>query len=115
MSFSLDILLLVFGLAGFMALLSGSLVVAGYLLCSGVALHQRPSPNPADDSVVDLTSAGQRWSVHLLVVLLGGALLSVQSVLWLWYLVSPHRPLVTLFDWNRSTAEPGHVELFPWE
>lgn len=108
MKFSVDDLILVLGVAGFLALFGGCLIVAVYLLCTSWSLHPSPRLNPPDDGLAG-SPAGTRWSIHLLVVLLGGALLSVQSVRWLWHAVTPARPVLLV------EAEPWRVDLFPWE
>jgi hypothetical protein len=113
MSFSLDVLLLAFGLAGFAALLGGCLVVAVYLLCS--ILAARPlSRNSPDDSLAG-SPAGAPWSIHLLVVLLGGAVLAGESVIWLWHAVSPAHAVLIVAAAPVADTGPSRINLFPWE
>ena len=114
MSFSVDVLLFVLGIAGFVALLGGCVVVAVYLVCSIMAARPLSRMNTPDDSLAG-SPAGAHWSIHLLVVFLGGALLSVESVIWLWHVVSPVRPvLLVAADLGPDTG-PWRINLFPWE
>ena len=109
MNFPIDGLILILGIVGFLALFGGCLIVAGYLVCTHLAARPTPGETPPDDNLAGFPP-GTRWSIHLLVVLLGGALLSVQSVLWLWHVVAPARPAVL-----GAVVEPWRVDLFPWQ
>ena len=113
MNFFVDDLILVFGLAGAAVLFTGCLVLAGCLLCDGWRAPR--SVRPADAAAEGDAPSNRRWLAHLLVVLLGGTVLSILCVWWLWHAVAPARPVLATAGLVGSAREPWRVNLFPWE